>query len=310
MTSCSFAGEQCNSSDFHWLWIYYYGNCWQFNSGINLANQKVNIKETNNGIDSGLEVSFNILENKNIHSLFHSEGLIVFVTNHSHLPYVSDPYVFVKGGEKTFISVKRMFNSKYPYPYSECVDLTSYSSDIHDLISSNRTYRQSDCFKLCRQKLYIENCGCNLYFDYLNINPNARYCENSTDYFCHLNVFYKYSRQECVRTSCPLECDSVHYDLSVTSLAYPSLQLYESQNDELKRNQTYESFKASLIQFNVFYPSLEYTIIKESPKLTALDLFGQIGGTLNIFVSLSIFTLFEMLEVVVLVLHALIFKKK
>ena len=60
----------------------------------------------------------------------------------------------------------------------------------------------------------------------------------------------------------------------------------------------------------VYYPSLQYEQISESPKTQIFDLFTQIGGALGMFVSFSIFTVFELIEIVLLVLKELIVKPK
>ena len=60
---------------------------------------------------------------------------------------------------------------------------------------------------------------------------------------------------------------------------------------------------------NVFYTSLEYTAIAETPQTTLVTLFTQLGGSLGMFISFSVFTLFEAVEVLVLLLHAFISNK-
>ena len=57
---------------------------------------------------------------------------------------------------------------------------------------------------------------------------------------------------------------------------------------------------------NVFYTSLEYTVIAETPQTT---LFTQLGGSLGMFISFSVFTLFEAIEIIILILYALWFKR-
>ena len=39
---CLFKLYDC-SNDFHWYWSYEYGNCYQFNSGYNMTNHKINL---------------------------------------------------------------------------------------------------------------------------------------------------------------------------------------------------------------------------------------------------------------------------
>jgi hypothetical protein len=53
---------------------------------------------------------------------------------------------------------------------------------------------------------------------------------------------------------------------------------------------------------------LSYTILTESPKTSIADLFSQIGGGLGLFVSFSVFTLFEFIELFILVIYGLLAK--
>ena len=72
---------------------------------------------------------------------------------------------------------------------------------------------------------------------------------------------------------------------------------------------TLESFRASSVGFNVYYANQQYTLISETPKITIFDLLTQIGGSLGMFISLSIFTLFELCELVVLISFELVRNK-
>ena len=288
--SCSFKGETCDmNKDFNWLWSYVYGNCWQFNSGRNTGS---NLRETYGGNDFGLSVSVSLdIQNKYLlltETL--SKGLIVFIHNSSFYPHVFEKHqAFVETDKDTYIAVKRIFNYKMPRPYSKCIDLNDYSSDLFDFIKSNRTYRQTDCFRLCRHKLYSENCGCNGINDDFNFsNKSLRPCDGNDLVCMDSQQYNNFCPEECEKKWCPLECDSIEYDLKISSLVYSS------------RN-------AATLRLFIYYQSLDYTFIRESPQMTELDLFANIGGTLGLFISASIFTLFEIIEILVLVFQALFF---
>jgi hypothetical protein len=51
---CRYFNDACDDS-LLWFYSYFYGNCWQFNAGYNLTNQKVNIKEATQ--DNGIGLS-------------------------------------------------------------------------------------------------------------------------------------------------------------------------------------------------------------------------------------------------------------
>ena len=117
-----------------------------------------------------------------------------------------------------------------------------------------------------------------------------------------------------------MECETIKYDLTVSSLIYPSQTYYDNEIDTQifrdycsnvlnRTNLTIESFRTFAISFNVFYSDLAYEFLVESPKTTIGDLFAQMGGALGLFVSYSIFTLFELIELFILIVWNVLFTK-
>lgn len=110
-------------------------------------------------------------------------GMKVFVHNNSLQPRFFGEGVYVSAGQVSYIGVRRTFVQNEPEPYSQCIDLTSYSSELFDFITktSNRVYRQKDCIDLCIQKYIIENCFC-YYVLYDNPFGNTtEYCSSNSD---------------------------------------------------------------------------------------------------------------------------------
>ena len=290
-------GLDCINS-LHWYWSSSYGNCWQFNSGFNLTNQKIDIKNTvSNGLDWGLKVQL-LLVNENNLTKTNDKGAVVFIHNSSFRP---SQEIFIKPKEKTFIQVERTFIQKQPQPYSDCIDLTSYSSELYDyIIKQGQAYRQQDCFDLCYQRLALQNCEC--YVPGIqNLSTTLRPCLNSTDIECCKAALISFNLDDCQTKYCPLECDTIKYDLTLSSL--------DSTNQNYFVNVSNLS-ELSFVSFHVYYPSLQYTLLTESPKMTIADLFSQIGGSLGLFVSFSIFTLFEFIELLIFFVYGLLIKKK
>jgi hypothetical protein len=251
-------------------------------------------------------------------------GMVVFVHNSSFKPSPSDG-VYVDLGKLTSIGVKRKFTQNYPWPYSDCRDLTTYSSLLHDFLVNalNRTYRQQDCFELCIQEQIIDKCGCYaLQYPNLNFKNNQQPCLNLSSYYCIDTQANTFDALKCQTRECPLECDTVTYDLSLSFLTNPGLkELYSFTQDEVTSYEnmfdnssihnvtfTYDLFKSMWVSVWVYYPTLEYTLILETPKVTLIDLLTQIGGSLGLFVSFSVFTLFELIEALFLVARILLFK--
>jgi len=313
--NCSYNEADCMDY-LHWYWSIEYGNCYQFNSGFNWTNQKIDLKSTyRHGKEFGVFIQV-YLNNMNKHVILPGSGLIVFIHNSSFRPTNG---VFIKVGEMTHIQVERTFIQKQPSPYSNCIDLTSYSSELFDyIVNSNQTYRQADCFELCLQQLILKNCEF-FYHGYQNLNTHLRPCMNVTDVDCMSKQYLNFRSDECQANSCPLECDTIKYDFTLSSLAFPSQNFYEKYfNTQEYRDYLKSTFDETLsinymrensLFFNVYYPNLQYTLLTESPKTTVADLFSQIGGALGMFVSFSVFTLFEFIEIFILLLYNIFHSK-
>jgi len=229
--SCSFNGIDC-SNDLHWYWDYDYGNCYQFNVGFNLSKHSIELKKSNRaGSSSGLQVNVVPLTNSQLITSLYPSGMVVFVHNASMRPLKSSG-IFIETGKKTFISVRRTFINNVGSAYTQCQDLTTYSSRLYDFIKKSKkytTYRQQDCFNLCIQELIMSKCNCSYSgFDVPNLkNVSIQPCLTLADYKCYSSKFYEFDPNECAAKSCPLECQSIVYDLSVSSLLDPSFENYQ-----------------------------------------------------------------------------------
>jgi hypothetical protein len=302
----------------HTYWSYEYGRCLQFNSGLNATNHKIDFEKiSRSGQEFGLQISLVPLINQNSLITTSSIGGVVFVHDEQFEPTDG---VFFETRKNTFISIKKTITKKYPSPYSDCIDLDSYKSNLYDYITSiqKKAYRQQDCFDLCQQKHIIDECKC-YYTKYDDLGTGVRPCLNVTDYACGGNSFSNFNLEACQTNSCPLECDSTAFDLSLSSLYGPDEKTYELLKnvynyDDMYLNDfnltlTYDLFKSNAAFFTVYFPNLQYTEITEVPKTSLYDLFTQIGGSLGMFVSFSIFTLFEFIEIGILILKDVLVKR-
>ena len=310
---CIFNGKVCT---LNWMYSYEYGNCYVFNSGVNLTGDRVRLLKTEiEGGKNGLRMLIGPVTNENKYPNLFSNGLKVFIHNQSFLPRSSDG-VDIEMGKETSIAIQRTFTSNQPEPYSECVDNQRIDSFREEYTKfSNQTYRQQDCLDLCLQKLIISVCKC--YFTGLSaINRiDVAPCLNLSQLNCinEQNVnFIEMSKEDC-DVKCPLECESISYDLSVSSLVYPSKQLFNLFiNDETalkhyrklsNENVTYERLREQYLALNVFYLSTKYTLISQVPKASIVDLISNMGGALGIFLGFSIFSMIELVEIVCRIFH-------
>jgi hypothetical protein len=293
--SCTFNAKPCEISDFHYVYHFKYGNCFQFNHDMKKFSRLP-------GVVYGLQLIIGMLQT-NMMSM--SKGLVLFIHNQTNPPSLFDNPILLETGKETNVEVKRTFTHNTPRPYSECTD--KFESELARFIP---IYKQKNCLDLCLQKLISDGCKCFL-SAFSVIDSSLPGCLNMSQYECIGKQFssYIYEKLDYCNEQCPLECDSISYEISTSSLDFPTRNwfnfIFENSTAYIKsfesimnRTLTYESFKESNLALNIFYPSLKYTQLTESPKTSLIDLVSNVGGLLGIFLGFSIFSIVEILEII------------
>lgn len=97
---------------------------------------------------------------------------------------------------------------------------------------------------------------------------------------------------------CPLECSSIEFSIEKSFAGFPSREYAE----ELMDNDfpTYESLQQSLLHLDIKYNvNIEYTTISEKEAVTLIDMIANIGGTLGLFIGISLLSFVELVEILI-----------
>ena len=290
----------CDADKFEWSYDYTYGNCYKFNSGFNSTGKSVPLKYTTKpGYTNGLSLFLLIDETDNEYSRFNIQkyqGVVLFIHNNTHNPIISNG-IQVYAGTNVNIGIKKTLTHKYPEPYSDCKDLSSFSSYFYDILTqSNKSYRQRDCFDLLLQRNIINNCSCyDLRYSQLY---NATPCLNSSQLDCAEDIYLNFWNMKTYSYSseCPLECDFVDFDFTYSASDYDAYGLYTLLNGVKPTNDELNSFKNKVVSINVYFSELRYTEITETPSTSLIDLLANIGGTIGLFIGISVLSFVEIVE--------------
>lgn len=103
-----------------------------------------------------------------------------------------------------------------------------------------------------------------------------------------------------------LECDYFDYNVEMSQAAFPTEWLFENLTrwkflpdairSRVARINSYEESRKHFISFNIYYDQLVYQLIKEDPYWDAVLLLSNFGGSLGLFVGMSILTFVELIE--------------
>jgi len=327
LLKCSFNNQPCTSKDFTWSFDQIDGNCFSFNSGFEEENgvkQSVELKKSNiAGWNFCLSLSIYVNFHENL-TTFNSytgdgKGLYLDVANSSLGNLNSHDFdgTYIGPGLILNMALERTFKYMLPKPYSNCEIDSSFNSSSYDLVNliidSPYKYTQQVCFEQCYQMLLIRKCKCidqwllSLFEqkDDCSLNSEQKSCMN--EFFIAAFNENNTNVIDLCASLCPLECNKTQ--IVPVSLSYVNIVgnldadlISENRNlssDFVTRPINEINARESVVQLNIYYNSLSYTISTESPQMNFVNLLADIGGNLGLFLGISIFSICEVIDVLI-----------
>jgi hypothetical protein len=321
-TNCSFNGQTCSPSDFIWKWNPVYGNCYVFNSGLNANGSKVSFKESLlPGAQSGFQLVAYVGYNEKLIPFnagafswipfTNSYGLNLLIENNTYLSVDKSNVIVLNGGTMNFMSIHTRFASKLPKPYSNCdIDNTNpgqFDSPFYNLIKNSQyQYSQELCVLQCYQKQIIDLCNCStpLYVSLYNAS-----CKNEVESGCAywepIKGTVSSKIPNCI-PQCPLECNSTEISFTFTSqtnsgngYAYLVNQTSVFSSDFISTPITDVTASNKFVQLFAYYDSLSFMSSEDTPSMDIVAFLGNIGGTLGLFLGISVLSVCECIHVIV-----------
>jgi hypothetical protein len=120
---------------------------------------------------------------------------------------------------------------------------------------------------------------------------------------CTEKIWSTFNWSQCL-SDCPLECNQTIYGLTTSSVKIigDKYVYLIKENMNLSSDFVYnpidaETAASSFVELSVFYETLSYTYTSETPKIDLIALIASLGGDLSLFLGVSIFSLFELIEI-------------
>ena len=130
-------------------------------------------------------------------------------------------------------------------------------------------------------------------------------CINDDQLNCANSEYMKFIKEDNLKCLeyCPLECDEIVYDYSLSSADYPTEYAYQilKSDHHFSRynNLTYEKFKQRSLMVNIYYSKLSYLSVRQVKKVEFMDLLATIGGLLGFFIGMSLLSFIEFFEIAI-----------
>jgi len=254
--NCSISGTVCESKDFYSFETRSSEDdimtCFVLNGGRNSTDHSIEIKSItypNYRFFLGFYLP-------NDHSIYH------YINDAFVKPTPSEITKYLLPARISNIILEKTIETKLEFPFNDCLERKNLPDNhlVRQLSSANITYRQVNCFELCLQnfiKMFALEHGISKVEARLKTEVN------------------NFNKEKNCKHSCPLECDSTHYKMSESTFSTDDFSNIEDsilQNKdfiEKKKNITInssEEFNKNILQIQVYFDSLKYTKINQTPK--------------------------------------------
>ncbi|XP_042891938.1 uncharacterized protein LOC122266299 [Penaeus japonicus] len=292
--SCRFDNTLCDYRDFSTWTSNSYGTCYTFNSGLPAAGAPSTTPRTTSvsGPKNGLRAVFNV--QAGLALLSPEDGLRVTV----HSPYlrpVPEEEGFNVGPGSSSVAVGRTVFTRLGPPHGRC------QPDPSDTLQ----YSTMMCKLLCLEREYRRRCRC-----YVLFAPERNDTENDLEDLGARCSLFNTTQKVCMekiaaddldgilQCDCPLPCRETQYRSQVTSTRANMLH-YELLHKLRKNVASFCSDKMDTVVLHVYLDSISYELIDESPTYTWDTLLCNLGGSLGLFVGVSMLSILEVLELLV-----------
>ncbi|RNA26637.1 acid-sensing ion channel 5 isoform X1 [Brachionus plicatilis] len=278
MVSCFFGIQSCETEEFIWYLEHYFGSCYLFNTGkYRNGSRKEFSKQTNVGSIYGFRMEFLSKKIDELTDLSESRGIHISLFDPKTRV---NPWRGINVASKyiTNINVRKRMIKKIPHPYSDCLEDHSkfFSSEIYQ---ATKTQAESYSQYLCFECLSLQ------FMEFFSNSDVSKKCEKD----------------------CPLECERIEYDYTVSLTDYPTDLVANGLVELMKKKNSSKNY--SLDYVNVFYDSLEYESIEELEKMDIVDLVSSIGGLLGLFIGISVLSFAEIIEILILIVDEIFLSK-
>jgi len=284
LLNCSIADVECDHTDFYSFETTFRNDtitCYVLNGGRNASGhlKKVQSSKTQ-GPDSGFFLQFYLPEKQ----------FFFYYINDAYIrPTMSEINKYFLTGTSNEFILDKTVETKLDYPFNNCWNLVNLPDTrlVKQLSAANITYRQVNCFEICFEN-FVEKYA----FEYDISEDEARLKDEVKNYDMEKNCNHE----------CPLECETTQYkvaELKYSFLEYSEYSLPWIPEVEKRLNITINStkeFSKDLLQMTLFFDSLKYTQISQTPKTTLSGLVSNLGGSTGLFLELSFLSVCRAIE--------------
>ncbi|XP_065060103.1 amiloride-sensitive sodium channel subunit alpha-like [Rhopilema esculentum] len=243
-------------------------------------------------------------------------GLTVYIHAVNTYPFLGVHAISVPPGYSSNIAMHKIVTTRLPPPYpSRCTD----GQDILNIFPGD--YTAMSCEVSCQYDYIYKKCGSIEPFMRSFMPPEQYPRTKSSDVEdvleCRNRILmelYEHGFHE--KCNCPPPCVDEVYHHIVSMTKWPALvdiPLYRiafAKALSLEPNKlTREFIRSNFLQIRVYFDELGYKHVYEQCKISLAELFSNLGGQLGLWIGYSLFSIIELMAMLVTVAYLFVKQK-
>lgn len=216
-------------------------------------------------------------------------GFLVMIHAHGTRHSVCSDGVYLTPGYTTYVGLSVLAQTGLPAPYANPCRRT-WPKCLRELLEEPYgAYTREDCLNLCLQQMVVERCGClTAQLPQLNKLATMYGACGENEYECVAQVSADATNMQLEnRCQCHSACLDITYKRDVTVT-----HLREGVTETTKKNGP----PARLV---LYFDSLTYEHIRSVPKYDETRVLSNLGGISGMYLGLSFFVFFQVLDILV-----------
>ncbi|CAH3139000.1 unnamed protein product [Pocillopora meandrina] len=319
--SCRYRGISCgNFASSYWTsyWHYTYGNCYVFNAGKDKSGNRATVLKSNKpGPSHGLNLELNIEQDEYIGAFTEEAGVRIDISNQGEMSFPREKGLSAAPGFATSIGIRKVeIHRKDPFTKKRCQNSSSLSDANLYKHNFQVNYSATACKESCLAYNQRKECKC-MEYRFPLPNDKTPVCDilNKTVVDCLSKVQKAFKRNELNCTlSCPPPCRESIFQLTSSFSAWPSsgykpfyIDKLNSQDKShnLDINSNSSNLRSNVLKLNIFYEELNYETITEERSYELANFVSDLGGSLGLWIGMSVLSFAEVLELLLLIGYAL-----
>ncbi|KAK3790662.1 hypothetical protein RRG08_048786 [Elysia crispata] len=298
LLQCSFAGRKCIARNFTRSLTSQYGNCYTL--------QYPKFVSRESGPSDGLQLRLFLETDDYVPGISTSKGIQVVIHDQGTISFPEDEGLAVSAGTETFIGLRRLEVSRLGSPYDKCTPTEEFQEKY------GIKYTRKACQRVCRQQRMRQKCGC---YDIMQQEVervlkrprNLQPCQSKKEIQCALKIATNFQKDNDI-CDCHRPCKETTFEKTVSFRSWPNPALAGLMSSAACKQNTpvcstlpgksgYE-LREEFVKLVIYYEDLNYEELTESPDYELDQFLSDVGGTIGLWIGLSLLSLFEIIHLI------------